>query len=97
MGFRGGGVNLTPLPSVSRFSSTPAGIGLNSEFVPAGSLAGLLGKINSCNKCLGNICNIMSGCAQHVLGIYVKEFGWNTKVRFNFHAKKELQFFKNYI
>jgi len=28
MGFRGGGVKLTP-PSISWFSSTPAGIGLN--------------------------------------------------------------------
>ena len=34
MGFRGGGVKLTPPPSISWFSSTPAGIGLNLNFNP---------------------------------------------------------------
>ena len=33
MGFRGGGVKLTPPPSVSWFSSTPAGIGLRVTFL----------------------------------------------------------------
>ena len=70
---------------------------LNLEFVPARNLAALLGKINSCKKSLGNICNIMSRRTQHVLGKYVNEFGWHTKVRLNSHAKKELQFFKDYI
>ena len=70
---------------------------LNSESIPARKIAGLLGKINSCNKSLGNICNIMSRRTQHVLGKYVNDFGWNTKVRLDFHAKKELQFFKDHI
>ena len=32
-----------------------------------------------------------------MLGKYVNEFGWNTKVRLDFHAKKELCFFKDHI
>ena len=39
----------------------------------------------------------MSHLTQHVLGKYLNEFGWNTKVRLNFHAKKELWFFKDHI
>ena len=63
----------------------------------ARNLASLLGKINSCKKSHGNICNIMLRRTQHVLGKYVNEFGWDTKVKLNDHVKKELLFFKEYI
>jgi len=52
MGFRGGGVKLTPPPSVSWFSSTPAGIGLNFEISNANLYTRLflLFKMSNCQN-----------------------------------------------
>ena len=64
-------------------------------FVTARDLAKVLGLINSLRKSHGNICNIMSRRCQHILGKYVNEFGWNTKVKLDDHALQELSFFRN--
>ena len=37
----------------------------------------------------------MSRRCQHILGKYVNEFGWNTKVKLDEHALQELNFFRD--
>ena len=67
----------------------------SAVFVTARDMAKVLGLINSLRKSHGNICNIMSRRCQHILGKYVNEFGWNTKVKLDEHALQELNFFRD--
>ena len=66
--------------------------------VTARNLACLLGRLNSLRKSHGNVCSIMTRRSQHILGKYVTEFGWETKLTLDEHAIQELEFFReNYI